>query len=134
MFDSTGIQASTIHRLLEFNPSDGEGGFKYNEYNPLKTDILVVDEFSMVDLLMTENLLKAIPETITALIFVGDINQLPSVDAGRVLEDMLQSKIPSTLLNKIYRQQEDSTLLQKALDFSKEKSIELYEKISFKSW
>ncbi|MGR5628038.1 SF1B family DNA helicase RecD2 [Thomasclavelia ramosa] len=131
MFDSTGIQASTIHRLLEFNPADGEGGFKYNEYNPLKTDILVVDEFSMVDLLMTENLLKAIPETITALIFVGDINQLPSVDAGRVLEDMLQSKIPSTLLNKIYRQQEDSTLLQKALDFSKEKSIELADTKDF---
>ena len=85
----------------------------------------------MVDLLMTENLLKAIPETITALIFVGDINQLPSVDAGRVLEDMLQSKIPSTLLNKIYRQQEDSTLLQKALDFSKEKSIELADTKDF---
>jgi len=56
---------------------------------------------------------------------------LPSVDAGRVLEDMLQSKIPSTLLNKIYRQQEDSTLLQKALDFSKEKSIELADTKDF---
>lgn len=129
MFDSTGMQATTVHRLLEYNPVENE--FKYNSTTPLNTDILIVDEFSMVDLMMTNKLLSAIPDDITALIFVGDINQLPSVDAGKVLEDLLDTKIPSTMLNKIYRQKSDSTLLQKALDFTNEIPIKLEDTKDF---
>ncbi len=86
--EATGHPARTIHRLLGYNPS--EHGFNHNEDNPLETDMLVVDEASMIDLVLFYNLLKAIPPD-THLLLVGDIDQLPSVGAGNVLHDVIRS-------------------------------------------
>ena len=75
MTEATGMEAKTIHRLLEYNPMDG---YKRNDENPLEGDVLIVDECSMIDIMLFYNLMKAIPETMR-LILVGDIDQLPSV-------------------------------------------------------
>ncbi len=109
--EATGHPASTIHRLLEYSPVEG---FKHNNENPLDLDFLVVDEASMLDLLLTNNLLKAIRPG-THVLFVGDVDQLPSVGAGDVLRDMISSGIaPVTRLNTIFRQAADSKIITNA--------------------
>lgn len=88
MTEATGMEAKTIHRLLEYNPMDG---YKRNEENPLEGDALIVDECSMIDILLFYNLMKAVPENMR-LVLVGDIDQLPSVGAGNVLRDIIDSQ------------------------------------------
>ena len=111
MSEATGMKAKTIHRLLEFNPADG---FKHNEENPLDGDALIVDECSMIDIILMYNLLKAIPPTMR-LVLVGDIDQLPSVGAGNVLRDIIESGvIPVTRLTRIFRQAQSSRIVMNA--------------------
>ncbi len=111
MSEATGMEAKTIHRLLEFNPADG---FKHNEENPLEGDALIVDECSMIDIILMYNLLKAIPTTMR-LVLVGDIDQLPSVGAGNVLRDIIESGvIPVTRLTRIFRQAQSSRIVMNA--------------------
>ena len=101
MSEATGMEAKTIHRLLEYNPKDG---YKRNEENPLEGDALIVDECSMIDIILMNNLMKAVP-TSMRLVMVGDIDQLPSVGAGNVLRDIIESeKIPVIRLTRIFRQ------------------------------
>ena len=87
MSEATGMEAKTIHRLLEYNPADG---YKRNDENPIDSDVLIVDECSMIDILLMNNLVKALSENMR-LILVGDIDQLPSVGAGNVLRDIIES-------------------------------------------
>ena len=109
--EATGRAARTIHRLLEYSPVEG---FKHNEANPLDLDFLVVDEASMLDLLLTNNLLKAVQPG-TRVLFVGDVDQLPSVGAGDVLRDLIDSSIvPVTRLNTIFRQAANSKIITNA--------------------
>jgi exodeoxyribonuclease V alpha subunit len=109
--EATGHPASTIHRLLEFSPLDG---FKHNDENPLDLDFLVVDEASMLDLLLTNHLLKAVRPG-THVLFVGDVDQLPSVGAGDVLRNIISSGIaPVTRLNTIFRQAANSKIITNA--------------------
>jgi exodeoxyribonuclease V alpha subunit len=109
--EATGHPASTIHRLLEFSPVDG---FKHNDENPLDVDFLVVDEASMLDLLLTNHLLKAARPG-THVLFVGDVDQLPSVGAGDVLRDLIASDVaPVTRLTTIFRQAADSQIITNA--------------------
>lgn len=130
MSEATGLEASTIHRLLGYNP---ETGWKYNENNPLPgIDLLIVDEFSMVDIVLFERLLKAISIN-TVVILVGDKDQLPSVDCGQVLEDLIAVPyIPKTVLNEIYRQADGSTTLQRALTYNSEIVPDLSDADDFK--
>lgn len=108
---STGLPAMTIHRLLGWN---GDDVFEKNEYEQLSGKILIVDEFSMVDLWLANNLLKAIPSDMQILL-VGDEDQLPSVGPGQVLSDLLKSeKIPTIRLQKVFRQQEGSKIIDLA--------------------
>jgi len=108
----TGREAKTIHRLLEFSPS--EGGFKRNEEYPLDTDMVIIDEVSMVDILLMNHLLKAIPPTAT-LVLVGDIDQLPSVGPGNVLKDIINSGLVETIrLTDIFRQAQESLIVVNA--------------------
>lgn len=110
--EATNRPASTIHRLLEFNPMDG--GFQRDEDNPLELDFLVVDEASMLDLLLFYNLLKALPAH-AHLLLVGDIDQLPSVGAGNVLRDIIESGVAHvTRLDQIFRQSEASYIIVNA--------------------
>ncbi|MBN1681666.1 MAG: ATP-dependent RecD-like DNA helicase [Anaerolineae bacterium] len=112
MSEATGHPARTIHRLLGFSPA--QRGFVYNEENPLDTDMLIVDEASMIDLMLFYSLLKALrPDT--HLLLVGDIDQLPSVGAGNVLHDVIESGIgPVTRLNTIFRQADTSQIIYNA--------------------
>ena len=111
MSEATGMEAKTIHRLLEFNPQDG---YKRNEENPLEGDALIVDECSMIDIILMYNLMKAIPEHMR-LVLVGDIDQLPSVGAGNVLRDIIDSgKIPVVRLTRIFRQAQSSRIVMSA--------------------
>jgi exodeoxyribonuclease V alpha subunit len=106
--EATGRPARTIHRLLEYSPLEG---FKHNENDPLDLDFLVVDEASMLDLLLTNHLLKAVKAG-THVLFVGDVDQLPSVGAGDVLRDLIQSGIaPVTRLSAIFRQAANSKII-----------------------
>ena len=92
MSETTGFEARTIHRMLELNGGmEGSAGFERNETNPLETDLVIIDEMSMVDITLMNSLLKAIAPG-TRLILVGDINQLPSVGPGSVLKDIIQSR------------------------------------------
>ena len=110
--ETTGLEASTIHRLLEIN-SLGEG-FKYNEDNRLICDYLIVDESSMIDVNLFYALIKALPDHI-GLLLVGDVDQLPSVGAGQVLKDIINSNIITTVrLNQIFRQSESSAIITNA--------------------
>lgn len=112
MSEITGKKASTIHSLLEFNFK--AGGFKRNRESPLDCDLIIVDEASMIDTFLMYHLLKAIPDH-CRVIFVGDINQLPSVGPGNVLSDMIHSHtIPVTMLNQIFRQAEGSHIITNA--------------------
>ena len=109
--DATGHKATTIHRLLEVSPASG---FLRNEENPLEVDFLIVDEASMLDLLLTNNLLKALRPG-THLLLVGDVDQLPSVGAGDVLRDLIASGVaPLTRLTTIFRQAADSQIITNA--------------------
>ena len=109
MSETTGHEAKTIHRLLEYNMR--KGGFQKNEENTLDCQLLIVDEASMIDTLLMHHLLKAIPPTAT-FIMVGDINQLPSVGAGNVLKDIIDSGIaPVVQLNEIFRQAKESSII-----------------------
>lgn len=111
MSEATGMEAKTIHRLLEFNPQDG---YKRNDDNPLEGDVLIVDECSMIDIILMYNLMKAIPEHMR-LILVGDIDQLPSVGAGNVLRDIIDSgQIPVIRLTRIFRQAQSSRIVMSA--------------------
>ena len=108
----TGKEAKTIHRLLEFSPK--EGGFKRNEDNPLDADLVVIDEASMVDILLMNQLLKAIPLTAT-LLLVGDVDQLPSVGPGNVLKDIIASgNVETIILTEIFRQAQESLIIANA--------------------
>ncbi|WP_201258189.1 SF1B family DNA helicase RecD2 [Piscirickettsia litoralis] len=110
--ESTGLEAKTIHRLLEFNPSSYL--FKYNREKPLDTDFLVCDEASMIDISLMNSLLKAIPSH-AAVLIVGDIDQLPSVGPGAVLSDMIESEMISTAqLTDIFRQAKSSRIIVNA--------------------
>ena len=112
MSETTGHDAMTIHRLLEY--SFVKGGFQKNEEKPLNCDLLIVDEASMIDTILMHHLLKAIPSTAT-FILVGDVNQLPSVGAGNVLKDIITSKaIPIVELNEIFRQAKASRIIVNA--------------------
>lgn len=111
MTEATGMEAKTIHRLLEYNPMDG---YKRNDENPLEGDALIVDECSMIDILLFYNLMKAIPSNMR-LILVGDIDQLPSVGAGNVLRDIIDSQqIPVVRLTRIFRQAQSSRIVMNA--------------------
>ena len=109
--EATGMEAKTIHRLLEVKPPEG---YKRNEENPLRGDVLIVDECSMIDIMLMYNLLKAVPDTMR-VIFVGDIDQLPSVGAGNVLRDIIDSgRFPVVRLTRIFRQAEKSRIIMNA--------------------
>ena len=89
MTEATGMEAKTIHRLLEFNPAEG---YKRNDENPLEGDALIIDECSMIDIVLMNSLLKAVPSDMR-LLLVGDVDQLPSVGAGNVLRDIINSGV-----------------------------------------
>lgn len=111
MSEATGMEAKTIHRLLEYNPQDG---YKRNDENPLEGDALIVDECSMIDIILMNNLTKALPTTMR-LVLVGDIDQLPSVGAGNVLRDIIDSGvIPVVRLTRIFRQAQSSRIVMSA--------------------
>ena len=108
MTEATGIEAKTIHRLLECKPPEG---YQKNNENPLEGDVLIVDECSMIDIVLMNSLLKALPEDMR-LVLAGDINQLPSVGAGNVLRDIIDSgKFPVIELKKIFRQAQSSRII-----------------------
>jgi len=112
MCEITGKKASTIHSLLEFDFKIN--GFKRNRKNPLECDLIIVDEASMIDTVLMNQLLKALPDS-AHVIFVGDVNQLPSVGPGNVLNDIISSrKIPVTRLNEIFRQAKGSKIVTNA--------------------
>ncbi len=107
MGEVIGMEAKTIHRLLEFQGT----GFKRNEENPLQTDVLILDECSMLDISLTASLLRAVADG-TAILFIGDADQLPSVGAGNVLRDMIASGvIPTHTLKTIFRQAKESKII-----------------------
>jgi len=109
--EATGHPAKTIHRLLGYSPA---GGFERNEKNPLDVDMVIVDEASMLDLVLTNNLLKAVDPR-SHLLLVGDVDQLPSVGAGDVLRDIIASGLPAvTRLDVIFRQAQDSLIVTNA--------------------
>ena len=109
--EATGREAKTIHRLLEFKPPEG---YQKNEEKPLEGDVLIVDECSMLDIMLMYNLLKAVPDSMT-LILVGDIDQLPSVGAGNVLRDIIESGcVPVVRLKRIFRQAQKSRIIMNA--------------------
>jgi exodeoxyribonuclease V alpha subunit len=120
--EATGMEAKTIHRLLEFKPPNG---YQKNSENPLDCDCLIVDETSMVDIILMYNLLKAVPED-AVVILVGDIDQLPSVGPGNVLRDIIDSGIVSTVrLTRIFRQAQGSKIITNAHRINKGEFPEL---------
>jgi exodeoxyribonuclease V alpha subunit len=112
MTEATGFEAKTIHRLLEVDPKSG--GFKRGEDNPLNWDLLVVDETSMVDVMLMQALMKAVPNK-AALLIVGDIDQLPSVGPGQVLADVISSgAVQVVRLTEVFRQAAQSRIITSA--------------------
>jgi exodeoxyribonuclease V alpha subunit len=110
--ESTGLESKTIHRLLEVNPLNGQ--FKRNEDNPLECDLLVADECSMIDVPLANQLLKAVA-TSTAVLFVGDVDQLPSVGPGQFLTDLIDSgAVPVIRLTEVFRQAATSRIVRAA--------------------
>lgn len=134
MTEATGYKAQTIHRLLELNGGvsgeNGNGGIRFerNASNPLEADVIIIDEMSMVDLFLMHALLQAVMPG-THLILVGDENQLPSVGAGNVLKDIIRSGcIPVVALNRIFRQEEGSTIVENAHKINKGEPIRMDNK------
>jgi len=116
MQEATGKEAKTLHRLLEFGfgDSDEEMLFQKNEDSPLECDAIIVDEVSMIDIILMNNLLKAVAEG-TRLVLVGDVDQLPSVGPGNVLRDIIESEaVPVVRLNEIFRQAQESLIVVNA--------------------
>lgn len=118
MTEATGFEAKTIHRLLELNggvlENTRKASFTRNQDNPLETDVIIIDEMSMVDIHLFQALLKAVTPG-TRLILVGDVNQLPSVGPGQVLQDLIMSKSFATVsLQKIFRQATESDIVVNA--------------------
>src|ERR1700737_1714752 len=112
MTEATGFEAKTIHRLLEVDPKGGS--FKRGDVNPLDCDLLVVDETSMVDIMLMQALMKAVPDK-AALLIVGDIDQLPSVGPGQVLADVISSDaVPVVRLTEVFRQAAQSRIITSA--------------------
>ncbi len=110
--ESSGMEAMTLHRLLESDP--GEGGFKRNAENPLECDLLVIDEASMVDVMLIHATMKALPCN-AALLLVGDVDQLPSVGPGQVLKDVIASgAVPVVRLTEVFRQAAESRIITNA--------------------
>jgi len=111
MTETTGMEAKTIHRLLEFKPPDG---YQRNSDNPLEGDALILDEASMIDIVLMYNLFKAIPDHMTVII-VGDVDQLPSVGPGNVLRDIIDSgAVPVIKLEHVFRQAMGSAIIRNA--------------------
>ena len=122
MTEATGLEAKTIHRLLECKPPEG---YQKNEENPLEGDVLIVDECSMIDIVLMNSLLKAIPQNMR-LIMVGDIDQLPSVGAGNVLRDIIDSgSFPVVRLTRIFRQSQISRIIMNAHRINEGKSPDI---------
>lgn len=122
MSEATGMEAKTIHRLLEYKPPEG---YQRNEENPLKGDVLILDECSMIDIILMYNLLKAVPEHMT-LILVGDTDQLPSVGAGNVLKDIIESeRVPVVRLTRIFRQAQGSRIIMNAHRINKGEPVDM---------
>ena len=112
MSETTGAPAQTIHRLLKYDPH--EGGFTHNERRPLKGDMIIIDEVSMLDIMLANHLLKAIPLG-ASVVFVGDVDQLPSVGPGNFLRDLIDSGVvPVVRLTEIFRQAKDSSIITNA--------------------
>ncbi len=129
MSETTGSEARTIHRMLELNGgAEGSAGFERNEHNPLETDVIIIDEMSMVDISLMNSLLKAIPVG-TRLILVGDANQLPSVGPGSVLRDIIESGACNVVkLSKIFRQASSSDIIVNAHKINQGEEIVLDNK------
>ncbi|MGO9244993.1 MAG: ATP-dependent RecD-like DNA helicase [Verrucomicrobiia bacterium] len=112
MSEATGAPAQTIHRLLKYEPR--EGGFTHNERRPLQGDMIIIDETSMLDIPLAYHLLKAIPLT-ASVVFVGDVDQLPSVGPGNFLRDVIDSdRVPVVRLTEIFRQAKNSFIITNA--------------------
>ncbi len=129
MSETTGFEARTIHRMLELNGGiEGNEGFERNEQNPLETDVIIVDEMSMVDISLMYALLKAVVAG-TRLILVGDVNQLPSVGPGSVLRDIIESeRFHVVRLNKIFRQAAQSDIVVNAHRINRGEEVALDNK------
>ncbi|SHJ70921.1 exodeoxyribonuclease V alpha subunit [Anaerobranca californiensis DSM 14826] len=116
MTETTGLESKTIHRLLEYKP---QGGYAKNSENPLTCDVLIIDETSMVDIVLMYNLLKGVKDD-TVVILVGDVDQLPSVGPGNVLNDIIQSGVVNVVkLTKIFRQAQGSAIITNAHKINK---------------
>ena len=112
MSEATGAPAQTIHRLLKYEPH--EGGFTHNERRPLQGDMIIIDETSMLDIPLAYHLLKAVPLT-ASVVFVGDVDQLPSVGPGNFLRDLIESdRVPVVRLTEIFRQAKNSYIITNA--------------------
>lgn len=132
MTETTGYEAKTIHRLLELtklsDDQENKYSFERNEMNPLETDVIIIDEMSMVDISLMHSLLKAVSVG-TRLILVGDVNQLPSVGPGNVLKDIIEShNFNVVMLNKIFRQAADSDIIVNAHKINAGEQISLDNK------
>ena len=129
MSETTGFEARTIHRMLELNGGmEGNAGFERNEQNPLETDVIIIDEMSMVDISLMYALLKAVVAG-TRLILVGDVNQLPSVGPGSVLKDIIDSGMFHTVkLTKIFRQASTSDIIVNAHKINRGEPVSLDNK------
>lgn len=129
MSETTGYEARTIHRMLELNGGmEGNAGFERNDQNPLETDVIIIDEMSMVDITLIYALLKAVAAG-TRLILVGDVNQLPSVGPGSVLKDIIDSEqFHVVRLNKIFRQAAESDIIVNAHKINKGEEVRLDNK------
>lgn len=118
MQETTGISAQTIHRFLGYGLS---GEFTYNEHNTISHQLIICDETSMVDIQLMSYLLRALPKD-TKIIFVGDVNQLPSVGPGEVLKDFIESgQMKTVILDKIHRQTHQSSIIELAHDINNQK-------------
>ena len=129
MSETTGFEARTIHRMLELNGGvDGAAGFERNEQNPLETDVVIIDEMSIVDISLMHALLKAVAVG-TRLILVGDVNQLPSVGPGSVLRDIIRShECNVVMLTKIFRQASTSDIIVNAHKINQGEEVTLDNK------
>lgn len=129
MSETTGFEARTVHRMLELNGGmEGNAGFERNENNPLETDVIIIDEMSMVDISLMHSLLKAVAVG-TRLILVGDVNQLPSVGPGSVLRDIIRSHACNVvMLTKIFRQASTSDIIVNAHKINQGEEVTLDNK------